>query len=113
MFAEEIIEEFNQNVDKFVDGTVFHQGSITGVLEKACGGKENRYLVLKVLTGHTSSKDLNNAQWNALYHFVKPYKPEGGKWTTQRGENELAAMCGALLTLHATQEGQIDMFGGS
>lgn len=113
MYAQEIVDEFNHNVAKYQDGEVLAKGAITGVLEKACGGKENRYLVLKVLTGHTSSKELTEAQWYGLLCLVQPHKPQGGHWTTQRGEADLQIICGALLARHATQEGQIDMFAPS
>lgn len=94
--ADQIVEEFKTNLDKFVDGEVLAKGAITGILEKACGGKEKRYQVLKVFTGKTSSKELTEAEWYGLLMFVQPYKPEGGKWQSQRGP-ELESMCKALL----------------
>jgi len=55
MNANEIKQEFDKNVDRFVDGVVVAKGAITGVLNQACGGDDNRHLVLKALTGSTSS----------------------------------------------------------
>lgn len=113
MNAQEIVDEFNHNVSKFQNGEVLAKGAITGVLEKACGGKENRYLVLKELTGYTSSKKLSEAQWYGLLCLVQPHKPQGGHWTTQRGKTDLQIICGALLARHAMQDGQIAMFSPS
>lgn len=110
MNAQDIINEFKDNVGRFSGGEIIAKGAITGILEKACGGKENRYLVLKVLTGKTSSKLLDEAEWYGLLCLVQPYKPAGGHWTTQRGENDLKAICGAILGFHAAQEGQLEMF---
>jgi len=110
MNAEEAVKKFKDDVENFVDGEVFHQGSVIGVLEKACGGKENRYLLLKALTGKTSSKLLTHAEWYALCKLVLPYKPQNGHWTTQHGENDLHNLCGAILTRFWAENGQISMF---
>lgn len=107
--AKKIIEQFKADVKGFVVGEVFSKGAITGVLSKACGGDSNRYLILKVLTGKTSSKFLDEAEWYALLKMVQPYKPEGGHWMSKR-EEELRLACGALLTFQADQQGQAKMF---
>lgn len=109
MNAETINQEFDKNAAKFVDGVVVAKGAITGVLNQACGGDDNRHLVLKALTGSTSSRSMSEAQWFALLQFVQPYKPEGGRWQSQRGD-DLRVECGILLTAQADQEGQLKMF---
>ena len=104
--ADDVIQEFKNEMDKY-DGENYPpgmQGAIIGTLEKACGGKDNRKLVLKLLTGHTSSKDLHPAQWYALYKLVLPYKPEGGKWGS--GNPELEYLCNCLLSKTVDQSGQ-------
>lgn len=108
--AQAIIDEFNENMNK-EDGVVINagmQGAIIGTLEKSCVGKENRKRVLRMLTGHTSSKELNGAHWNALYLLVLPYKPEGGKWGT--GNPNLDEACQVLLNADVDQPGQTKMF---
>jgi len=52
---------------------------------------------------------MSEAQWFALMHFVQPYKPEGQRWQSQRGD-DLRVDCGILLTAQADQEGQLKMF---
>jgi len=97
MNADEIIQEFKKNAESVIAAEILLKGAITGVLEKACGGKANRYLVLKVLTGKTSSKLLTESEWYALMCLVQPSKPVGGKWHSAR-DAELERMCGILLT---------------
>jgi hypothetical protein len=107
MNASEIKRLFD--LDKETNsGAIFHRGTVIGVLNTACHGESNRRLVLKVLTGKTSSKLLTDDEFYALHQFVLPYKPEGGKWMSQR--DDLEAMCGALLTAAVDQPGQEKMF---
>lgn len=96
MDADVIKQEFQYEVDSFIDGIVFHQGTIVGVLKKACRSDSDYRLVLKALTGKTSSKLLSPAEWHGLYKFVLPVKPEGEKWHSQRGD-DLEKMCNALV----------------
>lgn len=109
--AKQIVEDFKADLDKYPGTPVENgiKGAINGILDKACGGKANRYLVLKVLTGKTSSKELHETEWYALLCLVQPFKPEGGRWQSQRGI-ALDSMCGALLHLQASQNGQTAMF---
>lgn len=65
--AQTIISTFHHHVDSFTNGEVFHQGTIVGVLKKACRNDARYRQVLKVLTGRTTSKLLNRAQWYALH----------------------------------------------
>jgi len=96
MEAETIKREFSKDVESFVAGEVFHQGTIVGVLKKHCGSDADYRLVLKALTGKTSSKLLSPAEWYALLKFVQPHKPQGGKWGSVRGD-DLSTMCAALV----------------
>ena len=90
------------------------QGACRGALNKACGGDDNRKLILKALTGSTSTKTLTQNQWYALFRFVFPYdngefvfKSEAtGKWA---GREELTAWCGAIMTHVVDQDGQMNM----
>jgi len=109
MNAAETISEFNDNVRSFQGVEVLGKGAITGVLERACGGSANRYLVLKVLTGKTSSKELSEAEWFALQRIVQPEKPAGGHWQSARGEYELKQICGNLLSFVANVPEQYRM----
>lgn len=105
--AEEIKGQFEENVDKYDGFTEFGigmKGAITGVLESACKNKENRKLVLKQLSGQTSSKNLHPAQWDALHKLVRPWKPEGGHWQSENPD--LERICNILLNKAVDQPGQ-------
>lgn len=109
--AEEIKKEFVESVDAYSGEATYPlgmQGAIIGTFEKACGGKDNRKLILKYLTGKTSSKDLHLSEWHALYKLTLPFKPEGGKWGS--GNPELEAICNTLLYACLDQPGQTKMF---
>lgn len=105
------IEEFEVNKFNYSGGLIEQgtKGAITGILEKACGGRDDRYLVLKALTGKTSSKELTDADWYGLLCLVQPFKPEGGKWTTSIGEYELSVKCKQIIAIAAKQAGQMEM----
>ena len=91
------------------------QGACRGALNTACGGDDNRKLIVKALTGSTSTKNMTTNQWYALFRFVFPYengefvfKSEvTGKWA---GREELTAWCGAIMTHVLEQAGQTTMF---
>jgi len=97
MTADKLKVAFNRYVSSFIGGEVFHQGTIVGVLKKCCGSDANYRLVLKALTGKTSSKLLSPAEWYAIFRFVAPYKPEGGKWQSQHTDEELSSWCNVLV----------------
>lgn len=108
MNADDIIQEFKKNAELTITAEIALKGAITGVLEKACGGKSNRYLVLKVLTGKTSSKLLTENEWYALMCLVQPCKPLGGHWHSAR-DTELEQMCQILLRKAVYQPGQLQI----
>lgn len=110
MTKDEIMHDFQESIDSFGGETypAGMQGAIIGTLEKSCNGKDNRKLVLKQLTGKTSSKELNNAEWFGLYRLVQPWKPEGGKWGS--GNIDLDRICSVLLNASVDQPGQTKMF---
>jgi len=110
---ETIAETFHHHVDKFVGGEAFHKGTIVGILKKACGSDGRYRQVLKGLTGRTSSKELNDAQWYALWTFVKPVKPEGGKWQSEHGDDKLQSWCDAVVRHMDAQAGQTDFLTDS
>ncbi len=109
MITSDILKStFNRYVSSFVDGEVFHQGTIVGVL-KTCAGSDGNYrLVLKALTGKTSSKLLSPAEWYALYKFVTPIKPEGGKWHSKHTNEELTRWCNMLVYSTVDVPGQMN-----
>ena len=109
MDIETIKNQFEEYMNRW-DGRIVEPGmcgAIIGTLDKACGRKEDRHLVLKQLTGHTSSKELSPAQWYALYQMTMPYKPEGGKWMAGVGEESLEILCRAVLNASLDQPGQM------
>lgn len=109
MNAEETIQEFKSNCEKYSGGQNDYKGVITGLLNKACGGEANRYLVLKALTGKTSSKLLTEAEWYGLLLLIHPEKPEGGKWQSAIGDHELSMICGRILGFSSKQDGQLEI----
>ena len=109
MNAEETIKEFKSNCEKYSGGKNDMKGVITGLMNKACGGEANRYLVLKALTGKTSSKLLTDAEWYGLLLLIQPEKPEGGKWQSAIGDYELSLICGQILGFSAKQDGQLEI----
>jgi len=107
MEAEEIKQRFQQYVDSYIK-VEFSRGAVIGVMNYYCKNDSNRHLVLKFLTGKTSSKQLTDAEWFALFKFVQPTKPPGGKWTSAHGY-ELERVCGIILTAIADQPRQMKM----
>ena len=84
-----------------------NHGAIVGALNKACKGDENRKRLLKILTGHSSSKDLTLADWYALSHMVKPHKdPTTDRWTYN---DKLDYLVGVLLEADAIANGQMQI----
>lgn len=88
---------------------------LLGALTRACGSKENRYLVTHELFGQIHSGDFLPAEWGALFRFCYVYneydqpimKNAAGKWS---GREELPQWCGLLLEGQARQNGQGEMF---
>ncbi len=111
MNAEQVRAHFEYKVSMIVTQHNINpgiKGAINGIITRACGGDENRKLVLKYLTGHTSSKELNAAQWIVLAEMVKPDKPPFGGW--QAGNPKFQSVINAILAELPRQEGQGEMF---
>jgi hypothetical protein len=110
MNGQEVKEYFVKRVNDTVTQYNINpgiKGAINGILTRACGGDENRKLVLKYLCGVTSSKMLNAAQWTILSDMVQPYKPEGMSW--QAGNDKFQRSINAILADLPRQEGQTEM----
>jgi hypothetical protein len=103
MNAEKIKERFTfyltNNTGLYPPSTKAH-GVYVGALNKACKGDANRKLVLKYLTGKTSTKVLSDTEWIALRKMIDV------------SPVELETMCGIILGAVVKQEGQGDMFSG-
>lgn len=98
MNADEIKNQFNDNMTRYDSAVLYSKGSVVGILKKACRMNDGDYrLVLKALTGKTSSKEITEEQFYALYKFVQPVKPEGSKWQSGKGDDELQKECDALV----------------
>lgn len=106
--AQDIKNAFNRRVQEYDPAQIYYtgkmEGTIIGVLKKCCGSDDNYRQVLKALTGKTSSKDLSNAEWYALWKFVKPTKPEGGKWQSEHTDTQLNVLCNTLINGMPAQE---------
>lgn len=79
MNYSDIQKRFDYYVAHAAGWNTKQKGAIIGILNTACGSDENRKWLLKQLTGYSSSKDLSDAQWYALFQFVKP-STDGGIW---------------------------------
>ena len=111
MNGEQVKAHFEKRVNETVTQYNINpgiKGAINGILTRACGGDENRKLVLKYLCGVTSSKMLNAAQWMVLSDMVKPDKPSFGGW--QAGNEKFQSVINAVLAALPKQEGQTEMF---
>ena len=111
MNGEQVKAHFEKRVNETVTQYNINpgiKGAINGILTRACGGDENRKLVLKYLCGVTSSKMLNAAQWMVLSDMVKPDKPPFGGW--QAGNEKFQSAINAVLAALPKQEGQTKMF---
>lgn len=111
MNGEQVKAHFEKRVNETVTQYNINpgiKGAINGILTRACGGDENRKLVLKYLCGVTSSKMLNAAQWMVLSDMVKPDKPPFGGW--QAGNEKFQSAINAVLAALPKQEGQTEMF---
>ena len=78
MTGADVRDYFARKVEKTVTQYNINpgiKGAINGILKRACGGDDNRRLVLKYLCGVTSSKMLTAAQWMVLADMVGPAKP--------------------------------------
>lgn len=73
------------------------RGVYVGALNKVCKGDANRKLVLKYLTGKTSTKLLEDAEWIALCKMVDV------------SPVELERMCQIILGEVVKQDGQQEM----
>ena len=111
MNAQQIKEYFESKVKKTVSQHNINpgiKGAINGIISRACGGSDNRKLVLKYLCGVTSSKELNAAQWIVLSEMVKPEKPALMNW--QSGNPKFQSVINAILAELPRQEGQGEFF---
>ena len=95
MDAQLLIQQFKTDTESYTGGVSIHQGTVVGVMKKYCRSDGDYRLALKALTGKTSSKQLSEAEWYALYQLVLPVKPEGGKW--QSGRDDIEEIINALV----------------
>jgi hypothetical protein len=101
MNAQKIKERFEfytANHDGLYPPSAKAHGIYVGALNKACKGDANRKLVLKFLTGKTSTKILTDPEWIALRKMVDITLVD------------LETMCGVILGEVVKQEGQTEMF---
>ncbi len=73
------------------------RGVYVGKLNIACGGDANRKLVLKYLTGKTSTKALTDAEWGALRKMC------------DATPSELEEYCAVILGACVKNDGQMEM----
>lgn len=83
------------------------RGVIIGLLDKACGSKENRYQFAITLGMKPHSKDWTDGEWWAVSQMLKVDKPHD-KWEATEGKFEI--IVGAVMAQIGKQEGQTEMF---
>jgi hypothetical protein len=71
------------------------RGLITGRLNSYCRGDANRKQFLKALTGHSSSKDMSDAEWLALRWFLDPENDD--EIISKYGERDIDAVLAAAM----------------
>jgi hypothetical protein len=95
---KERFEFYVNNHDGMYPPSSKAHGVYVGTLNKVCKGDANRKLVLKYLTGKTSTKVLSDGEWIALKRMcdINPV--------------ELERYCGMILAEVVKQDGQTEMF---
>ena len=83
------------------------KGAIVGVLDKACGSKENRYQFAIALGCSPHSKDWTQGERWAMSKIVKVDKPFG-RW--QSTNEKFEQIIGAVMAKIGNNENQISMF---
>jgi hypothetical protein len=100
MNAQQIKDKFNYYTQHhkglYLPSEKAH-GIYVNALNKACKSDANRKLVLKYLTGETSSKKLTDNQWIALKKMCDIHPVE------------LERVCGAILAEVVKQDGQLEL----
>lgn len=81
------------------------QGVIIGLLDKACGSKENRYQFSIALGMAPHSKDWSVGEWYAVSQIVKVEKP-ADKWVATNPNFE--KIIGAVMAEIANNDLQMD-----
>jgi hypothetical protein len=71
------------------------RGLITGYLNSCCRGDANRKQFLKALTGHSSSKDMTDEEWQALQWWLDPEAE--GEVVSKEGEREIERVLAAAM----------------
>ena len=82
------------------------RGVIIGILDKACGSKENRYQFAKALGLPAHSKDWTDAEWYAVSQMVKIDKDPALGWIATNPN--FTAIVGAVMAQVGKQEGQME-----
>ncbi len=83
------------------------QGVIIGLLDKACGSKENRYHFSIALGMAPHSKDWTVGEWYAVSQIVKVDKPTD-KWIATNPNFE--SIVGAVMAKIGNNDLQIDLW---
>lgn len=94
-------DEVKKKIQFYIDsysGLPFNErkkGAITGRLNEHLGGDENRHIVLNWLFGVSSSKELDDSQWDAVFTWIGFVKDESGSWEI---DGRFPLECGLILT---------------
>lgn len=86
------------------------QGVIIGLLDKACGSKENRYQFAIALGMVPHSKDWSAGEWYAVSQIVKVEKLEVGTWVAS--EPNFLHIVNAVMAQVGKNDLQANMFEG-
>lgn len=83
------------------------RGVIIGILDKACGSKENRYQFAKALGLPAHSKDWTDAEWYAVSQMVKVDKSMTLGWIPT--EPNFQSIIDAVMAKIGANENQLEM----
>lgn len=83
------------------------RGVLIGMIDKACGSKDNRYQFAISLGMKAHSKDWSDGEWWAVYQMIKPDKV-GTHWAAT--EPKFQEIVDAVMRKVAENPAQIAMF---
>ena len=109
MKFEDIQKRFEQLKQKPINVHPKIRGVIIGILDKACGSKENRYQFAKALGLPAHSKDWSEAEWYAVSQMIKADKSMTLGWIPT--EPNFQSIIDAVMAKIGANENQGVLFG--
>lgn len=107
MKFEDIQKRFEQLKQKPINVHPKIRGVIIGILDKACGSKENRYQFAKALGLPAHSKDWSEAEWYAVSQIIKADKSMTLGWIPT--EPNFQSIIDAVMAKIGANENQLEL----